>query len=498
MAEEYALYSSKEDEMMNKTIAASMVELTLSACMTDEGRDAGVDDERGFVLAETMTEILSWVGAEAGSFVAGEIFGLTLPEDAADLSEESIEEIELIVDSSIREALLTQYGGELNAVVERFNRYSRNACKGGVNSSNDCTVTELNKKRGNARSISEDSLKLHGIYSHWVTETNEDVKTDTHWQVFLAGNIRLAMTIDMAMLREIYEIERLQGLSTARDTWEDIQRNASDYVNDLKYIESKYNEIKSKFGTVHVTNHGTWSNKLFKACFDAPEGKVCSPSQATKKCTSSITGSYCGERNGPSDAALQAEGKALKTERMDRFEKLVLGSPEEFDEMKATLDTIHTQPFVPIAGVEYDCEDISESAPGSDKCWTGIHRSYDPTTGEHFYTNNLYEAKSSSYKLEGENYFYLYSRNLPGLSALYRCLKGNGMRFYTSHAQCEGQQVEGVLGYMANQAGVAGSDPLYRLYSGKHGDHLYTTSAGEREAASGASYKYEGVAAYVW
>lgn len=131
-------------------------------------------------------------------------------------------------------------------------------------------------------------------------------------------------------------------------------------------------------------------------------------------------------------------------------------------------------------------------------CRQPVHRANGGAAG-HLYTNDLNEASSGSFNLESANYFHLYSQALPGVVPFYRCLKGNGKRFYTRSANCEGAgPVEGVLGHIANEK-ICGSTELYRLYSGSSGNHFYTVSAGERDnAVSMYGYKYEAVAGFVW
>lgn len=131
-------------------------------------------------------------------------------------------------------------------------------------------------------------------------------------------------------------------------------------------------------------------------------------------------------------------------------------------------------------------------------CRQPVHRANSASLG-HFYTNDLGEASSGTYNLESANYFYLYTQALPGVVPFYRCLKGNGKRFYTRSANCEGAgPVEGVLGHVANEP-LCGATELYRLYSGSTGDHFYTVSAAERDnAVSMYGYKFESVVGFVW
>jgi len=130
-------------------------------------------------------------------------------------------------------------------------------------------------------------------------------------------------------------------------------------------------------------------------------------------------------------------------------------------------------------------------------CRHGVHRANSPTLG-HLYTTDLPEAMSGDYSLEIENFFYMYSQVQDGLVALHRCLLGNGKRFYTTSASCEGAGTsEGVLGHLGGEQ-TCGSVPLFRLYHSNYG-HFYTTSAPERDnAVDNLGYKFESTVGYVW
>lgn len=129
-------------------------------------------------------------------------------------------------------------------------------------------------------------------------------------------------------------------------------------------------------------------------------------------------------------------------------------------------------------------------------CRQPVHRAVSPTQG-HFYTLDLAEASSSDFSPEFPNYYYLYSAPLPGLVPFYRCLKGDGRRFYTTSATCEGAgPVEGVLGQIGTEP-FCGGIALYRLYG--NGEHFYTISDAERDnAVSMYGYLFEGQAGFVW
>lgn len=131
-------------------------------------------------------------------------------------------------------------------------------------------------------------------------------------------------------------------------------------------------------------------------------------------------------------------------------------------------------------------------------CRQGVHRANSPTIG-HFYTLDANEAMSGDITPEALNFFYTYVGAVPGLTPLYRCLKGNGKRLYTLDGNCEGAgSMEGILGYVADDA-ACGAVPLYRLFSGAKSEHFYTTSEAERDnAVAMYGYTYESVACHVW
>ena len=133
-------------------------------------------------------------------------------------------------------------------------------------------------------------------------------------------------------------------------------------------------------------------------------------------------------------------------------------------------------------------------------CRQGIHRSVSPTQG-HFYTIDAAEAMSGDFTVEFLNFYYLHTAALPGLVPFYRCLKGDGRRFYTTSATCEGAGPldgpnGGVMGHIGTEP-FCGAIGLYRLYGNQ--EHFYTTSEAERDnAVNNLGYIFEGQAGFVW
>ncbi len=142
-----------------------------------------------------------------------------------------------------------------------------------------------------------------------------------------------------------------------------------------------------------------------------------------------------------------------------------------------------------------DCDGAIDEGVGG--CRVGVHRSWHAGSGEHFYTTSLPEAQCCGFTLEVQDFYSIYIDSHPGLVNWMRCIKPNGMHFYTTAGNCEGTTVEGTMGYVAT-AQIGDSRPLYRSYSNVTGDHFFTTSLAEHNSAVAGGYVDEGVACYVW
>jgi hypothetical protein len=145
--------------------------------------------------------------------------------------------------------------------------------------------------------------------------------------------------------------------------------------------------------------------------------------------------------------------------------------------------------------VDQDCDDAIDDGVGG--CRQGVHRSWHAGTGEHFYTTSLEEAQCCGFTLETQDFYFIYIVQHAGLAQWNRCIKPNGMHFYTTDGGCEGTTFEGTIGYVATAA-VGDARPLYRSYYGPTGDHFYTTSAAEHNAAVAGGHIDEGTVCWVW
>jgi hypothetical protein len=144
--------------------------------------------------------------------------------------------------------------------------------------------------------------------------------------------------------------------------------------------------------------------------------------------------------------------------------------------------------------VDDDCNGAVDDGVGG--CRIEVHRWYHPVQGEHFYSTDPNEGFCCGFQLEALNYFRLYAGQQPNTTGFYRCLGGNGFHHYTTDPNCEGLQVEGLMGFIGT-IDLPGATELYRSYHGG-GDHFFTTSADEHAGAVAAGYIDEGVVGYVW
>lgn len=124
-----------------------------------------------------------------------------------------------------------------------------------------------------------------------------------------------------------------------------------------------------------------------------------------------------------------------------------------------------------------------------------VNRFFEPATGEHFFTENIFEGLSAGFDPESIAFSVLAS-NAGVFSAvpIYPCcLIANGKHFISRQSNCEGETAEGRYGYIYSVS-VSGSFPLYRFYLASTGDHLETTNYNEGVVAG---YAFESTLGYV-
>ncbi len=135
-----------------------------------------------------------------------------------------------------------------------------------------------------------------------------------------------------------------------------------------------------------------------------------------------------------------------------------------------------------------------------------LYRAYNPSTGNHLFTDSYQEyqnaVKNLGYRNEGVD-GYLEKTQRPGTEPVYRMLGPKGDHLYTTNpsqrqqAQQQGYKDEGVAGYVATSA-QPNTAPLYAMVDPNSGEHFYTTNPTERQQDLSKGWKDEGVIGYVW
>ncbi len=141
-----------------------------------------------------------------------------------------------------------------------------------------------------------------------------------------------------------------------------------------------------------------------------------------------------------------------------------------------------------------------------------VYRSYAKGASKHFYSISVAEhnaAISSGYTSEnvGFNGYNTQGATVAGTTSVYRSYNPSSQdHLYTTNfseyiaSQNAGYKLEGVgfndYASISDPATTVFVDPVYRVYAVSTGDHFYTTSITERNAAVAAGYVSEGTAFY--
>lgn len=119
-----------------------------------------------------------------------------------------------------------------------------------------------------------------------------------------------------------------------------------------------------------------------------------------------------------------------------------------------------------------------------------VHRKYNPTIGDHFYTIAQTEGPAT-WNYENVE-FKAYSFDVPGTVPIYRFYNGHDHYYSTSPFVPTGYTAEGIRFY-AFSTQIPGTIAIRRYYNSKSGDHFYTTST-----TTPTGYQYEQVAFYAF
>ncbi len=132
----------------------------------------------------------------------------------------------------------------------------------------------------------------------------------------------------------------------------------------------------------------------------------------------------------------------------------------------------------------------------------GVYRAYFSWNGEHFYSNSYAEIQNIVARGAQYEGVHFYAPPNQDTVPLYRFWVSGNFHFYTQDvgeynavSRTPGFRWEGIA-WQVYRTQAPGTIPVYRLYKPANGDHLYTVSTSERDAAQSLGYRYEGVHFY--
>lgn len=126
-------------------------------------------------------------------------------------------------------------------------------------------------------------------------------------------------------------------------------------------------------------------------------------------------------------------------------------------------------------------------APAATKA--SVFRAFNAPTAEH-----ILQSGPPAIGVQEGIAFQLFQADQGGSIAINACITAAGHHFVSSDAACEGNTVEGRLGF-ARAAAATEMMPLFRCYSAASGDHLSTVTP---EECTRAGLKVEGLQGYVF
>ena len=148
---------------------------------------------------------------------------------------------------------------------------------------------------------------------------------------------------------------------------------------------------------------------------------------------------------------------------------------------------------------DQDCDGRIDEA--IDGCRTGIHRGYQANPIGHAYTDRLNQLADNNYRIERENYFYLYSEQVANTRPVFLCKTSIDQLFLSNQTNCGiGRGPLRVLGFWAaNEDEGSQTTPLFGFRHRDSGAYFYTKSASERNTVN-TMYNFEdiGIVGHVW
>ncbi len=190
---------------------------------------------------------------------------------------------------------------------------------------------------------------------------------------------------------------------------------------------------------------------------------------------------------------LRARGRAPLTPAAARSLLRTSGSPQLDAPGRPATQRIGSRPSL---------RDLAARLLPAGSAVAALHRYWNPTAGDHFYTTHWAElgAGRHGWAYEGVQ-CYVHPTGVPGTVPLHRYWNaGIGDHFYTTNwaelgAGRYGWAYEGIQCHVHSHP-VAGTVPLHRYWNAGIGDHFYTTDWAELGAGR-HGWSYEGIQCYV-
>lgn len=367
--------------------------LALGACLAEgDGRPLDGPEDRELMPVATELTIVQLAAEEPGNFALEELLEADVPTGRAKLGADPLAEISRTITQEAQTEWFALSSTKLEDTISSYNHYARDSCISGRDDEGQCSNLTLNESRTAALGISAAAQSIYQTHLAWSAQEHvpEDVATDIDWQVFLSSKIRIAIAIDLAMRREVAEIEQLLGDHEAQESWEALQVAAHEYRVVLKGIEARYHQLNDKFGNPEIkeqpASDGT-GNTIIRACFDAPGGVDCNIDGANSYATVTCNLLEQCQQLGPTNTRLIEDARDRVNLRKKALKKLALGSEEKFARLVAEVLMVAT---LDIEGIEslscgFDMVSFDGHDPGQS---TGTYRRTDTYNEEPVYTFN--------------------------------------------------------------------------------------------------------------
>lgn len=314
------------------TISVMGAMLSLSACTEqDEARDRDIEesDRAAPVMMAAAAKVFAGAAAKFG---IGQAFEFIFSSNSSvDLSEESLQKIADIVDTSLATARFDEYEALTQALFTASVEYNRPNCDDPA-PNDETACNDIEDTFGDkVDPILEDSNKL------WNLLTNSSRNTDPI-RLFYAQAIQMVAGIRLAFLAERRNIDQLTGVEQSTESGKNVCARAREYYPILQDLEYRWNDYFDEFTPVyHKEVHmGIWLGGIlrrFVGCFTTPSGEeICGTIE--RECNTMESQCY------PTSTDHLEEAKALKAQRQEEDWRIIMGGDNYYDNLDEVAEVI--------------------------------------------------------------------------------------------------------------------------------------------------------------